>query len=298
MIKSQLYSDIFNRLSSELIFLEDKPAENPESSLKTLWHLAAGFPMSVELASETELPEINTEEVTQLRELVEQRISGIPLAQLTNRQRFMELDFFINSDIFIPRKETEPLVKLSMDILHEMSETRDNIIVIDLCSGSGNLGLALAYYEEKVHVYGSDISNDAVVLSQKNAQLLELSKRTDYREGDFFAPFDSENLSGKVDMIICNPPYISSGKVATMPKEIVEFESILAFDGGPFGVKIINRLIKESPSFLRKGGWLCFELGIGQGAAIIKRIEKSGNYSEVKSVMDHNNEIRGILTRV
>ena len=106
------------------------------------------------------------------------------------------------------------------------------------------------------------------------------------RVGDLIAPFDVDGLRGEVDLLTCNPPYISTGRMAEMPTEIVGHEPALAFDGGPLGVRILSRLIREAPKLLRDGGWLAFEVGLGQGSAVEQRLLRSGDYMHVDRVMD------------
>jgi release factor glutamine methyltransferase len=98
-----------------------------------------------------------------------------------------------------------------------------------------------------------------------------------------------------VDLLVCNPPYISSKKVDVMPNEIINFEPRLAFDGGPLGIRILQRLIREAPRFLRKGGALAFEVGLGQGPAIIQRLNHANYFTDISPISDSNSEIRGIV---
>jgi release factor glutamine methyltransferase len=99
-------------------------------------------------------------------------------------------------------------------------------------------------------------------------------------------------------VLVCNPPYISSGKVASMPPEIAEHEPALAFDGGPFGIRIIQRLTQDAPRFLRVGGWLAFEVGLGQGPSVMRRMASSNRYDDIRAVNDENGAIRTIIGRL
>ena len=102
---------------------------------------------------------------------------------------------------------------------------------------------------------------------------------------------------GSVDLLTCNPPYISSGKVDAMDEEIANYEPRLAFDGGPFGIKILQRLIKEAPRFIKPGGWLAFEIGLGQGPAWVQRLEKTNKFNDVCPVKDRAGDIRAVLAQ-
>jgi release factor glutamine methyltransferase len=123
-----------------------------------------------------------------------------------------------------------------------------------------------------------------------------LQGRTEFRAGDLLAPFDTSDFHGSIDLLTCNPPYISSAKVDQMHGEIARHEPHLAFDGGPFGVAILMRLLQDAPRFLRPGAWLGFEVGLGQGPAMAKRLEKSG-CAQVKSLTDGAGAIRALFAR-
>ena len=127
--------------------------------------------------------------------------------------------------------------------------------------------------------------------------MYKVSDRVETVLGDLLEPFHREELYNNIDLITCNPPYISSSKVAGMASEISEHEPVLAFDGGPFGVGIINRLVQDAPQFLRPGGWLAFEVGLGQGPAIVKRMEKKQIYEKVVPIADKENNIRVLLAQ-
>lgn len=119
--------------------------------------------------------------------------------------------------------------------------------------------------------------------------------RVEFHAGDLFEPFNQAGFHGQVDLLVCNPPYISSQKVDAMNGEISGFEPRLAFDGGPLGVRILQRLIREAPACLRPGGRLAFEVGPGQGPAALKRLQSSGAFTQHRSVTDARGEIRALL---
>ena len=178
-----------------------------------------------------------------------------------------------------------------------VAATNGHARVIDLCTGCGNLALALAYHERNCQVFASDLSSEAIDLAQRNAAHLALQDRVTFWIGDLFAPFDDERFVGQVDMVVCNPPYISSQHVGEMPSEIYDYEPHLAFDGGPFGVSILVKLITEAPRYLKPGGWLCFEVGLGQGELIRRRLERNGAYGDIQTRCDMDGNPRALLAR-
>lgn len=285
------------RLVSALSSLDDKPEETPEATLRALWWTAAGTPRSADLAAEGELPELTEAQAAALDELIGRRLSGIPLAHLTGRQRFLGIEMFAAPGALIPRKETEILGRAALTLIHDAAEARGTVTVIDVCTGSGNLALAYAAHEPRARVLAADLSADAIAVARENARLTGLSDRVDFREGDLLAPFGPD-FDGIVDVLSCNPPYISTAKVKTMAAEIADHEPGLAFDGGPFGVRLLTRLINEAPRLVRPGGWICFEVGLGQGPAMGQRLEAHGVYQDVRRFVDTQGAVRALAARV
>ena len=282
-------------LQERLQTLPDKPEETAASTLRVLWHLAAGRALSIEAADTTPLTALDAAAEARLAELMAQRVSGVPLAHLSGRQRFMGLELLASKDALIPRRETELLGRAALELLQGMASSAEAVRVVDVCTGSGNLALSLAHHAPRARVFGADLSPEAVSLARRNAEHLSLQARVEFRVGDLLEPFNHPEFHGQVDLLVCNPPYISSQKVDAMAGEISGFEPRLAFDGGPLGVRILQRLIREAPTYLQKGGWLAFEVGLGQGPAVLKRMQASGAFSEHRSVTDAQGEIRVLL---
>ncbi len=226
-------------------------------------------------------------------ELVRRRIEGVPLSYLTGRQVFMGIEMLAGPEALIPRKETEIVCRGALSRLPLQGACR----VIDVCCGAGNLGLAIAILRPETVVTGSDLSVEAVALANRNAEFLGLAGRASFAAGDLFAPFDTAEHTGQIDLVICNPPYISTARVEQMPREISAFEPRMAFDGGPFGVRILTRLVREARKFLKPDGWLTFEVGLGQGPAMQKILQASPLYRDVESLPDAGGETRALLAR-
>jgi release factor glutamine methyltransferase len=220
----------------------------------------------------------------------------MPLAYITGRQSFMGIELLSDKRALIPRKETEILGRRALELSVSIAKEQE-VEVIDVCCGAGNLGLALAHFNNKVKVSASDLSNDAVNLTRDNISFLELKKRVHVIQGDLFSAFESNEYYGKAHLIVCNPPYISSAKVPKMNSEISDNEPVLAFDGGMLGTKIIFKLISEAPKFLQKGGWVIFEIGVGQGPFIFQLCERSDSYNKVESVSDDLGNMRVIMAQ-
>ncbi len=290
-----LFRTLHDRLASSLQTLPDKPRENPESTLRALWHAAAEQPRSVVTAGREGLPVLHDEaRRCRLQELVDRRLAGEPLAHLTGRVHFMGLDVLCGPEALIPRVETEQLVHACIELLRHDAMRRP-ARVVDVCTGSGNIAFALAHHVPDAEVRGADISAEALALAERNRRHLGL-ERVELRRGDLLAPFGSE-FDGTVDLVACAPPYILSAKVGQMAPEIAAHEPRLAFDGGPLGVTILLRLLEESPRLLRRGGWLALEVGLGQGPAMGRRLQRDPHYDEVRPLADARGDVRVVLAR-
>ena len=287
-------------LAPRLQTLPDKPEETVEATLRTLWHLAGGQALSVEAAARVALTPLDATGEARLDALIDQRLAGTPLAHLSGRQHFMGLEMLASKDALIPRAETELLGRGALKVLRELAAAAGSggVTVLDVCTGSGNLALALAHHEPKARVFAADLSAEAVALAQRNAVHLGLASRVELRCGDLLEPFNEPAFHGQVDLLVCNPPYISSKKVDTLAGEIGGFEPRLAFDGGPLGIAILNRVIREAPLYLRPGGWLAVEVGLGQATPMVKRMRGTGKYRRVDAIDNHLGELRAVIAQV
>lgn len=297
MSNTELFSKFSQVLKAQISFLEDKPEENLVSTLKALWLCAADFPVSAEKAVGLKLPELTTIQKKKLEHLFKQRINNIPLAHITKRQSFMGLEFITDKRALIPRKETEILGNEALKLSFEFSEIYGKVNVIDVCCGAGNLGIAISKLNPLCKVHAADISSEAVELACENVKFLNQDSRVRVIVSDMLAEFETNEFFGKIDLIICNPPYISNSKVVKMHPEISDNEPSLAFNGGMMGLKVIQKLIHEAPRFLSPGGWLCFEVGDGQGEFISKMCKKTQLYQKIQLVLDISGNIRVILSQ-
>lgn len=292
-----LYRSLEMDIEGQLVPLADQPAETVAATLAAIWHAAAGNPLSARAAIETPLPVLDPAGEERARELVRRRLEGAPLAHLTGRQRFMGLEMIASPEALIPREETELLARAALAAVQAAADARGKAMAIDVCTGSGNLAAAIAFHEQRSHVWAADLSPDAVALAQRNADRLGLADRVSIALGDLLEPFGKAEFLGQVDLVVCNPPYISSAKVDQMAPEIRGHEPRIAFDGGPFGIRILARLIEAAPALLRGGGVLAFEVGRGQGPGLRRRLERDEHYSSVEEIADANGESRAILAR-
>lgn len=196
--------------------------------------------------------------------------------------------------MLVPRPETELLGRTAIDLI----AGRDMPVVIDMCCGSGNLGLAIAHARPDAEVYLSDLTDETVAQARANAERLALAGRVQVGQGDLFAGVAPLLGGRRADLVVCNPPYISSGKLAAESAHLLDNEPREAFDGGAYGIAIHQRLIAEAPDHLRPGGWLTCEFGLGQDRQMALLLKRSGRYDAVEFVNDDLGQPRVVQARV
>lgn len=195
----------------------------------------------------------------------------------------MGISLELGRDVLVPRSETELLGRVAIGMLTRLST---DSLAIDMCCGSGNLALGVAAAVPHVQIWASDLTNAAVEVARRNTERLELDGRVFVRQGDLFESVRGEGLGGRVDLVMANPPYISSGRLAGDRAHLLESEPREAFDGGPYGMSIHQRLATEAPEFLRAGGWLAFEFGEGQGRQALAILTRTRAYGSIELVND------------
>jgi release factor glutamine methyltransferase len=294
---SEAYVRLLDELASFWQPLPDKPEETPDRVLHALWLAAAGEPASVEAAAGRSRPALTEDGMATLQGLLRRKREGEPTAHLTGRQNFLGVELLAGAGALIPRKETEIVGRAALRKLSGLVNERGHALVVDVCTGSGNLALAYAHHEPKARVFGADLSADCVELARKNAAFTGLADRVEFREGDLLAPFDSPDFIGQCDLVSCNPPYISAAKVPAMAKEISAYEPQLAFNGGAFGISILTKLVRNAPRFLKADSWLCFEMGLGQGELLAQQLRTNPAFAEVETYTDDEGRVRALAAR-
>lgn len=220
-------------------------------------------------------------------EKVNKLCSGVPIQYLTNSQEFMGVNFYVDKNVLIPQPDTEILVENVISIIKNLQKScQKEITVLDLCTGSGIIGVCLKKYLQNVNVLSSDISSNALEIAKKNANLQNV--KIDFIKSDLF-----ENIDEKFDVIVSNPPYIKTDKINELSKE-VKNEPRLALDGGQDGLDFYRKIIKESTNFFRKTGYLALEIGYDQKEAV-ENLFKNFKYKEIKIFKDLSDIERVII---
>jgi release factor glutamine methyltransferase len=184
--------------------------------------------------------------------------SGEPLQYIEGDVHFGPIVLRIDPRALIPRPETERLWELAVAKLAGI----DNAMIVDLCTGSGNLALALKREFPGARVIGIDNSEEAILLARENAADLDLAVK--FVEGDLFSPLDG-SLQGKIDLIVSNPPYVAAAEWELLPPEIRDHEPPGALVAGPIGTEVLERIARDALRWLRPGGHLLCEIGETQG---------------------------------
>ncbi len=220
--------------------------------------------------------------MTEYKNLLEKRVSGVPTQYITGTCEFMSMDFKVNENVLIPRPDTEILVETV--IQHDKQQAFS--MMMDMCTGSGCIAISLAKYCKK-NVIAVDISPEAVKIAKANAEINGVVDTVNFIESNLFSNV-AIALHGKIDAIVSNPPYIESADVKTLMKEVREHEPLLALDGGNDGLDFYREITKEATLFLKPGGMIFFEVGYNQANAV-KNILQDANFYDINLKKDLSN---------
>ncbi|HSQ24265.1 MAG TPA: peptide chain release factor N(5)-glutamine methyltransferase, partial [Pyrinomonadaceae bacterium] len=190
------------------------------------------------------------------RSLVARRGEGYPLQYLTGHQEFFKLDFEVTPDVLIPRPETELIVEVGLEMLGDGLAPR----FADIATGSGCIAISLLKELPQASAVATDLSSAALAVAKRNAERHAVNNRLLLVESDLFCALDS---SDQFDVIFSNPPYVPTRELTLLQRE-VRHEPQAALDGGPDGLSVIRRLLKEAPDFLRAHGHVVLEIGFNQ----------------------------------
>lgn len=235
------------------------------------------------LATDDPVPEDRLDELEKLRE---SRAKGMPVAYLIGERGFYESVFRVTEDTLIPRADTETLVEEALADIVERYQDKDSIRVLDLCCGTGCIGISVAKVLsecfDKVYLTLADVSDRAMEVCRQNAEelIVEDNIETIFAVGDLFKAVRDDDF----DAILSNPPYIASSVIPTLEKQVL-FEPVLALDGGPDGLDFVRRIAAEAPSRLVGGGLLMMEIGYDQEQASRKILEEHG-FGEIEVIRD------------
>lgn len=227
--------------------------------------------------------------------LIDERASGRPLQYIVGTTEFMGLEFAVDESVLIPRQDTETLVEDVLSVVKDGKLRGEEIAgaghrewdILDLCTGSGAIGLSLAKLitGPKVNVTCSDVSSDALKVARANAARLGISRDVKFTEGDMLAPFMKRFHKKKFDLIVSNPPYIESAVIPTLQTEVRDHEPMSALDGGEDGLDFYRVIAENARNCLKKRGLLFLEIGHDQGEAVTNLLSDAG-FADVRCLKD------------
>lgn len=209
------------------------------------------------------------------------------------RTLFMGIELLVAPGALVPRPETELLGATAVDALQGMGLAAPR--VIDMCCGAGNLACGIARQVPGARLWASDLTDGCVDVARRNVAHHGLADRVSVLQGDLFAALAGLGLEGTIDMIVCNPPYISDKRLEGDRAHLLALEPREAFAAGPYGLSIHMRVVKDAPRYLRPGGVLLFEVGLGQDRQVMTLMERSRAYEDLRSIANAAGEGRVVL---
>ncbi len=216
--------------------------------------------------------DITAEQQKEYEIALKKRAEHIPLQYITGEQEFMGLKFKVNSNVLIPRQDTEVLVE------EALKRIQSGMRVLDMCTGSGCIAVSIAKNVPHIEMHAVDISKQALNVAKDNAKLNEVS--VEFERSDLF-----DHVTGKYDVIVSNPPYIPTSEIPKLMPEVGSFEPVEALDGKEDGLYFYRKIIAECKDYLNPDGMIFFEIGYEQGADVSALLQEAG-FSQVAVVKD------------
>lgn len=231
------------------------------------------------------------EACAQMETAVERVLKGEPLAYVLGQWEFFGLPLHITKDVLIPRDDTCAVTELA---IHQALFLGTSPRILDLCTGSGCIGLAIASRVKDAKVTLADISKEAMAVAKKNIALNKMSGRVSCVQADALGKPSS--FLGKFDMIVSNPPYITTQEMTELDDSVKDYEPHLALHGGTDGLDFYRNIAENYGAALKEGGYLCFEFGMGQGDAVCEILQMNG-YTILERSRDYNDRERAVIAR-
>lgn len=222
---------------------------------------------------------------------VQRIIAGEPLAYVLGEWEFYGMTLYVDKSVLIPRDDTCAVTALAIKKGLFLDQ---NPRILDLCTGSGCIGLAVANRVKDAKVTLADVSRDALAVAKKNITRQKLSARVSCVQADALVPASA--FLGKFDMIVSNPPYVTTQEMEELDHSVKDFEPHLALHGGDDGLAFYRAIVKNYTPALKPGGYICFEFGMGQGDAVCEILERNG-YTILERSNDYNDRERAVLAQ-
>ncbi len=217
--------------------------------------------------------EMTEEQAREFEVLIKKRAERVPLQYITGEQEFMGLTFHVNSNVLIPRQDTETLVEEALKVV------RPGMKIMDMCTGSGCVLISILKNAHDIEGIGYDISKQAINVAKENAKLNEVPAV--FERSDLF----EDVVENDFDVIVSNPPYIPTDVIATLMPEVAEFEPREALDGKGDGLYFYSKILEQCKNYMKPDGYVLFEIGCTQGDSVSTMMRLAG-FSEVHVIKD------------
>lgn len=285
MVKT--YGELYLRTRDRLLLTENPEAAGPMA--RDIVSTLAGMSQEGFLAErDRPVPEALAARV---EGAVDRYLGGEPLPYVLGEWTFYGLDLYVSPDVLIPRDDTCAVAELA---IHRGLFLDQNPRILDLCCGSGCIGLALASRLRDARVTLADLSGPALSVARKNIQRNHMGGRVSCVQVDAMeAP---PAFLGKFDMIVSNPPYVTASEMAELPDSVKNYEPHMALFGGTDGLDFYRAISKNFRELLKPGGFLCYEFGMGQGDAVCAILEENG-FTVLERTLDFNERERAVLAQ-
>jgi release factor glutamine methyltransferase len=268
-------------------YLKDRGIESPRLHAEMLLSYVLGL-KRIELYTHHDT-QVAKSDLEKLHALVKRAGLNEPVAYLVGKTEFYSIEIEVSQDCLIPRPETELLVQRAIEFLR----TRDGIqSVCDLCTGSGCIAVAIAKNFPKANIIATDISDQALIIANRNVEKYNLQERIKLLSGDLFDPVIPQLDTGKFDLIISNPPYVSEIEYEKLDINVKEYEPRIALFAGEDGLDIYKRIIEKADMYLKPKAALLLEIGYSQGSSVRELLEKTQCFSDITIEKDFNDNDR------
>jgi release factor glutamine methyltransferase len=242
---------------------------------------------------------LNDNDEKRFQGLLMRRVKGEPIAYITGRKEFWSLDFAVTPDVLIPRPETELLVELTLENAM-IASARDSLKIFDIGTGSGAIAVTLAKELRAAQIWAVDASTAALNVAVVNARRHGVADRIQFLHGDLFEPI--ADLGQSFDLIVSNPPYVSSQGIPKLPRDIRDWEPKIALDGGPDGLDCYRRIVDRAHKYLAPEGRVLLEIGEDQSKAVAELFARVAGFEAATIYQDYAGKDRVIaaskMTRV
>ena len=276
------YGDLY--LQARRLLLPSE-GENASMAARELLAFASGKSVTSVLADANLYTSEQVEE--KLNGYVNRMLAHEPLPYILGQWNFYGISLEVTPDVLIPRDDTLAVTDLAIEALRTVPDPR----ILDLCCGSGCIGLAIAHQLPEAHVTLADISRPALAVAKRNIKRLKLMNRVTAVGLD--ARKRGPSFVGALDALVCNPPYVTSGEMARLEPSVRDYEPALALDGGADGLDFYRAVSENYSHLIVSGGYLCFEFGLGQHVAVSMILQEYG-YTDITLRRDMRGVIRAV----